>query len=233
MTSSQHERLHIAIIPDGNRRWAREHGFGEVWKGHEKAVENFRTLADWCLKSGEVSTLTIWCFSTENWKRATIEVEMLMKLFEKFLQTQREYFQEKNIRFVHSGRRDRLSKKLIALIASLEEETKENTTFTLHLAVDYGGKDEVTRAVQRMIAKKVDADAITESLIAENLDHPELPPIDVILRSSGEQRTSNFFLFQAAYSEWVFSPKHFPEITTDDLRLTIDEFLSRKRRFGG
>ncbi len=225
------EKLHLAIIPDGNRRWAREKGFLEVWKGHEKAVDNFRTLADWCQESGRVHTLTIWCFSTENWKRASLEVEMLMRMFESFLLKEQQGFLERGIRFVHSGRRDRLPKSLVQSIVDTEEMTKDCVNFTLHLAVDYGGKDEVVRAVQKM--GSVDCATLTEDVLRTHLDHPELTDIDVILRSSGEQRTSNFFLWQAAYSEWVFSPKHFPEITVDDLSETIDEFYKRKRRFGG
>ncbi len=230
---SSSEKLHLAIIPDGNRRWAREKGFLEVWKGHEKAVENFRTLADWCQESGRVHTLTIWCFSTENWKRASIEVEMLMKMFESFLRKERDGFLERGIRFVHSGRRDRLPKSLVQNIEETEAMTNSCTNFTLHLAVDYGGKDEVVRAVQRMIDNGVSSSACSEEEIAKHLDHPELLSIDVILRSSGEKRTSNFCLFQAAYSEWVFHSKHFPDITTHDLSETIDEFYRRKRRFGG
>jgi undecaprenyl diphosphate synthase len=231
MTSS--EKLHLAIIPDGNRRWAREKGFLEAWKGHERAVDNFRMLADWCQHSGRVHTLTIWCFSTENWKRASIEVEMLMKMFESFLQKEQQGFLDRGIRFVHSGRRDRLPKSLVRKIEETEAMTNSCTTFTLHLAVDYGGKDEVVRAVQRMTENGVLSSSFSEDVIAQHLDHPELLPIDIILRSSGEQRTSNFCLWQAAYSEWVFNPKHFPEITVDDLSETVDEFYKRKRRFGG
>jgi undecaprenyl diphosphate synthase len=225
------EKLHLAIIPDGNRRWAREKGFLEVWKGHEKAVDNFRTLADWCQESGRVHTLTIWCFSTENWKRASLEVEMLMRMFESFLLKEQQGFLERGIRFVHSGRRDRLPKSLVQSIVDTEEMTKDCVNFTLHLAVDYGGKDEVVRAVQKM--GSVHCATLTEDVLRAHLDHPELTDIDVILRSSGEQRTSNFFLWQAAYSEWVFSSKHFPEITVHDLSETLDEFYKRKRRFGG
>ncbi len=221
--------LHLAIIPDGNRRWAREHKFAHVWKGHERAVENFRTLTDWCRKDPRVNVLTVWCFSTENWKRDPKEIEELMKMLESYLRKEAHGLVENNTRFVHSGRRDRLPKSLITVIEETEAMTKDMTGFTLHLAVDYGGKDEVARAVRTM---KDPGDATEESIRAA-LDHPELADIDVILRSSGEQRTSNFFLFQAAYSEWVFSPKHFPDIGTADLDAAIVEYERRKRRFGG
>jgi undecaprenyl diphosphate synthase len=225
--------LHLAIIPDGNRRWAREHKFAHVWKGHERAVENFRTLTEWCRKDPRVNTLTVWCFSTENWKRDTQEIDELMKMLEKYLRREREEFIKENTRFVHSGRRDRLPKSLVQLIEDVEKETKDQTGFTLHLAVDYGGKDEVSRAVQKIMnQERPFSGAVTEDLIRQHLDHPELPDIDVILRSSGEQRTSNFFLWQAAYSEWVFNPKHFPDINTSDLDDALNTYADRKRRFG-
>lgn len=220
--------LHLAIIPDGNRRWAREHKFAHVWKGHERAVENFRTLTEWCRKDPRVNALTVWCFSTENWKRDKREIDELMTMLESYLRREREEFIKEKTRFVHSGRRDRLPKSLVQLIEEVEKETNDQTGFTLHLAVDYGGKDEVSRAVSKMPEK----DTVTEEDIRQYLDHPELPNIDVILRSSGEQRTSNFFLWQAAYSEWVFNPKHFPDIGTEDLDEALKEYEGRKRRFG-
>ncbi len=225
---SPEKKLHLAIIPDGNRRWAREKGFLNVWKGHEVAVENFRTLTDWCRDDGRASTLTVWCFSTENWKRPKAEIDALMKMLETYLRREREEFIQKKTRFVHSGRRDRIPATLKALIEETEEYTKDQTGFTLHLAVDYGGMDEVTRAVRKL----GDTKSVAEADIRAGFDHPELPEIDVILRSSGEQRTSNFFLFQSAYAEWVFSPKYFPDISVTDLDETLKEYDRRKRRFG-
>lgn len=225
---SERTAKHLAIIPDGNRRWAREHGFAAVWKGHEVAVDNFRTLTEWCRNDPRVDILTVWCFSTENWKRDKREVDELMKMLEKYLRNEGEDFIKKKTRFLHSGRRDRIPETLKLLIEEMEEKTKDQTDFTLHLAVDYGGKDEVTRAVNRI----PNAKEATEETIRAALDHPELPDIDLILRSSGEQRTSNFFLFQAAYAEWVFHPKHFPEIGITDLDAALQEYDRRKRRFG-
>lgn len=228
MTSpSQPQGLHLAIIPDGNRRWAREHKLASVWKGHEKAVENFVTLSDWCRADPRVSILTVWCFSTENWKRDPKEVKELMKMLEDYLRREQKNFEKKQTRFLHSGRRDRIPPSLKKLIEESEEQTKNYEGFTLHLAVDYGGKDEVVRATNKM-----KGEAVTEASIRAHSDHPELPDIDVILRSSGEQRTSNFFLWQSAYSEWIFSPKYFPDIGTDDLEATLKEYEKRKRRFG-
>lgn len=221
--------LHLAIIPDGNRRWAKKQGFANVWKGHEKAVDNFRVLTEWCRKDPRVSILTVWCFSTENWKRDEKEVSKLMSILEKYLRDEGKKFIEEKTRFVHSGRKDRIPESLAQLIGETEEQTKNQTEFILHLAVDYGGKDEVSRAIRKM----QDATSATEDMVRRHLDHPELPDIDLILRSSGEQRTSNFFLWQSTYAEWIFSPKYFPDIGTADLDEALKEYQRRKRRFGG
>jgi len=227
---------HLAIIPDGNRRWAKEKGFLNVWKGHEVAVENFRTLTEWCRSDPRISTLTVWCFSTENWKRPKTEVNALMSMLETYLQKEGEEFLVKKTRFVHSGRKDRIPASLQKIIDDTEEKTKNETGFTLHLAVDYGGMDEVARSVQKILqTRRIETMTapINEATICAHLDHPELPDIDLVLRSSGEQRTSNFFLFQSAYAEWIFSPKYFPDIGTSDLDEALQEYERRKRRFGG
>lgn len=230
--------LHLAIIPDGNRRWARENGLKYVWKGHEVAVENFRTLTDWCRKDPRVSALTVWCFSTENWKRDKREIDELMTMLEQYLIREAKELKENKTRFIHSGRRDRIPASLKKVIEDTEEMTKNETGFTLHLAVDYGGKDEVIRAMNKLSATRYPLSAsqndnITEEMLRSHLDHPELPDLDLILRSSGEQRTSNFFLWQSTYAEWIFSPKYFPDIGTTDLDEALKEYDRRKRRFGG
>ena len=220
--------LHIAIIPDGNRRWARKHAL-DPWEGHRKAVANFRSLTDWCHKDPRIAVLTIWCFSTENWKRDVKEIEMLMGMLEEYLVKERNLFREKQTRLVHSGRKDRIPEKLATLIGDIEEESKTMTAFTLHLALDYGGRDEIVRAIRKMQSTK---DA-TEDSVRKYLDPPELPDIDLIIRTSGEKRTSNFFLWQSAYSEWAFPQKKFPEFTAGDLAKEVDAYTERSRRFGG
>lgn len=225
------DRLHLALIPDGNRRWAKTKGL-LPWNGHERAIENFRAILEWCRKHPRIGILTIWCFSTENWKRSPEEVSALMRLYEEYLKKERAKFQEERTRFLHSGRRDRLPKSLARLLGELEEETKDYTDFTLHLAIDYGGKDEILRAVNKFIHAK-EATEAHEATFLQYFDHPELPDIDIILRTSGEQRTSNFFLWQTVYSEWIFTEKLFPELTVDDLAAALAEFDRRKRRFGG
>jgi undecaprenyl diphosphate synthase len=220
--------IHLAIIPDGNRRWAKTKGL-LPWNGHERAMDNFRTLTDWCRSDPRIDVLTIWGFSTENWKRSEEEVTKLMDLFESYLERERLTFIERGTRFVHSGRTDRIPKSLSTLIAEVTEETKDCTDFTMHLAVDYGGKDEVVRAIKKMPV----GGEVTEDVIRQYLDHPELPDIDLVLRTSGEQRTSNFFLWQSAYAEWLFVQKHFPELAPKDLEDALAEFNRRTRRFGG
>ncbi|MBM3227910.1 di-trans,poly-cis-decaprenylcistransferase [Candidatus Peribacteria bacterium] len=232
----QDQALHLAIIPDGNRRWARAQAL-HPWKGHERAIDNFRGITEWCRNDPRVSVLTVWCFSTENWKRAPEEIAKLMTMLEEYLRKERKGFLEKKTHFVHSGRRDRIPPSLAKLIAEVEEETKDQREFTLHLAVDYGGKDEILRAVSRYeeAKKRRNGDAPDlpeEDALRMYLDHPELPDIDLILRSSGEQRTSNFFLWQTTYAEWVFSEKLFPDITEKDLAEAVAELERRKRRFG-
>lgn len=240
----QSSRIHLAIIPDGNRRWAKAQG-KHPWKGHEQAIENFRTITEWCRKDPRVSVLTVWCFSTENWKRAPEEIAQLMTMLEKYLAKERKGFIEQQTLFLHSGRRDRIPASLAKLIASVEEETKDQKEFTLHLAVDYGGKDEIVRAMNKCIHEQPSKPAnlpvrqagqqtltITEESLRQSLDHPELPDMDLIIRTSGEKRTSNFFLWQTAYAEWIFSEKLFPDFTENDVEAAVTELEQRKRRYG-
>jgi len=219
--------LHLAIIPDGNRRWAKKRSLFP-WKGHEKAGENFHDLVEWCRKSERISVLTFWCFSTENWKRDKREIDELMRLLGKYLQKERVSLQENHIHLIRSGRSDRVPKHLLDLIDTIEEETSAAPKMTLQLALDYGGKDEIIRAVQQL---KNTAKA-TEEDIRAHLDHPLLPDIDLIIRTSGEQRTSNFFLWQSAYAEWMFVDTLFPDFSPKDLEKSLDDFEGRKRRFG-
>lgn len=218
--------MHIAIIPDGNRRWAKKRSL-HPWDGHKEAIEHFRDITEWCRDDERVNVLTVWCFSTENWKRDVKEVATLMQMLEDYLAKERKGFKDKNTKFVHSGRRDRIPSSLAKLIEDVEEETKDYDGFTLHLAVDYGGKDEILRAIERTGFQHFNI-----SEFQNYLDHPDLPDIDLIIRTSGEKRTSNFFLWQATYAEWDFIDKFFPDFTVDDLKNSVDAFASRTRRFG-
>ncbi|MFA6522779.1 MAG: polyprenyl diphosphate synthase [Candidatus Peribacteraceae bacterium] len=219
--------LHIAIIPDGNRRWARAKGL-LAWNGHQKAIENFKDLTECCYDDPRIGTLTVWCFSTENWKRDPQEIGKLMNMLEEYLQKERKGFAEKQTRFLHSGRTDRLPPSLVTLMRDVMEETKNFNRFTLHLAVDYGGKDEIIRALR----KAKNPSSLSEESFRSLFDQPSLPDIDLVIRTSGEMRTSNFFLWQTAYAEWEFVDKFFPDFTAKDLMNAVDAFEKRTRRFG-
>jgi len=220
--------LHLAIIPDGNRRWARKRAL-QPWKGHEQAIDVFRSLVDWCRESPQIGVLTLWCFSTENWKRNPIEVSKLMGMLEKYLINERAKLHENQTRLLHSGRTDRIPASLAALLKEIIDETAKYDEFTLHLALDYGGKDEIVRAIGKLDHEE----QLDEATIRKHLDQPDLPDIDLIVRTSGEQRTSNFCLWQSAYAEWFFLEKFFPDLTTNDIETALQELAERKRRFGG
>lgn len=219
--------FHLAIICDGNRRWARAQGL-LPWEGHRKGIENFRGIIDWAKDHPRIGTVTLWGFSTENWKREEGEVMELMGLFEHFMRKEINRIEDQGIRFVHAGRKDRIPPSLAELFRDAEERTKNFTGFTLQLAIDYGGKDEVVRAMKKFAP----GEEVTEASIRAHLDHPEVPDIDLVLRTSGEQRTSNFFLWHAAHAEWFFPPYHFPELTSEKLDEALAEYDGRKRRFG-
>ena len=184
---NEYQTLHLAIIPDGNRRWARERSL-TPWKGHETAIENFRSITDWCRKNPRIKALTVWCYSTENWKRDPKEVAELMRMYEEYLQRERKGFVEEKTRFMHSGRLDRIPPSLASLIRQVETETESQKEFILNLAVDYGGKDEIIRALNKFI-KANEANEANEAILARFLDHPDLPDIDLVIRTSGEMRT--------------------------------------------
>jgi len=239
--------IHLGIIPDGNRRWAASHEL-HPWKGHEQAIENFRSLTEWCRDDPRIGILTVWCFSTENWRRDPKEIEMLMTMLEDYLKKEKEEFVKNKTRLLHSGRKDRIPPSLAEVIKEVEEMTlnhfptfvgsgsgqaKDQAECVLNLAVDYGGKDEILRSIDKYQKTKNEKPKTNQLPdLRLYLDHPELPDIDLIIRTSGEKRTSNFFLWQAAYAEWDFVDKLFPDFNTDDLAASVDNFFARNRRFG-
>lgn len=226
-SSNPGKTLHVAIIPDGNRRWAKQHLL-EPWEGHRKATRVLQEILGWCVAHPAVGTLSVFGFSTENWRRDPELVKKLMEMLEKSLREQRTSLMEKHIRLIHSGRNDRISPSLAALLKDMEEESQSNDAFTMHMALDYGGKDELVRAVRRMEKPK----EATEDMFRACLDHPELPDIDCLIRTAGEKRISNFFLWQSAYAELIFLEKFFPDLTTADMEDALAEYGRRTRRFG-
>jgi undecaprenyl diphosphate synthase len=224
---------HIVLIPDGNGRWAREHG-RPVSEGHlhgARAVEAFlRVCRDW-----SIPVATVWAFSTENWGRSRLEVDAIMRLIGIYLRRNRPRFRREGMRFRHVGRRDRLAQShpdLARLIAALEEETRDCPHYTLNLALDYGGRDETLRAVRRLIQDGCAPAEVTWERLETCLDTVDQPDPDLIIRTSGEHRLSGILPLQSVYAELVFVPRLLPDMTEEDFRETIREFARRGRRFG-
>lgn len=223
---------HVVIIPDGNRRWARENGL-KVWKGHQKAAnqsDNIRAMLGTLMQLG-TKYLSFWGFSTENWERDKQEVEMIFKIFRESIANWKEEFITTGIRFRHLGRRDRLPADVIHLIKDLEEATKDNSKFNFQLCLDYGGRDDLVRAINAMIADGVKE--VTEDMVSGYLDSKDIPDPDLIIRTSGEQRTSGFMSYQSAYAELYFTSVYFPEFDSEQLMRAILDYSGRTRRFGG
>ncbi len=221
---------HIVLFPDGNRRWARKRGL-DTLKGHLEGEKKFDDFLHWCKNKG-VKFVTVFGFSTENWNRSKREVDYLMKLFEKFLGEGIENFNKEQVRVKIIGQKERLPRSLQKIIEKVEGTTKNNEKFHLNLAVSYGGKWDIMQAVQKIINKKISADRVTEELIEQNLSTAGSPAPDLVIRVGGEQRLSNFVIWQAAYSELYFSKKLWPEFTEKDLDEAIEEYSHRQRRFG-
>lgn len=218
--------MHLAFILDGNRRWAKREGLPSI-EGHRRGLLTVRDqIIEACLEKG-VAVLSLYTFSTENWKRTPLEVRGLMTLFEEMIDSQVEKYIDQGVRVRHIGRKDRLPKKVIEKLRESEEKTKHNSKLTICLAMDYGGHDEIARAVS-----KIDADEVTAEMIERNLDTAGLPAVDLLIRTGGEQRLSNFLIWQAAYAELKFLQKFLPELTKDDVVACIEEYQDRERRFG-
>lgn len=222
--------VHLAIIPDGNRRWAKARGL-EIVKGHSKSaeIENVSALLGEAQRLG-VKYVSIWGFSTENWNRPELEKKFLFKLLVKSFTDFLDYAHENKIRVRHIGRKDRLPKEVIASLEKLEKETAKYKEFNVNFCMDYGGRDELIRAVGKML--KEGKKGVDEISFVNYLDTFGIPDVDLIIRTSGEQRTSGFMPFQSVYSELYFSEKYFPDFSPEDLRLAVEWFGNIKRNFG-
>lgn len=228
---------HIAVIPDGNRRWARERGLAPIF-GHKEGVETYKKLLENAADLG-VSYVTFYAFSTENWKRNEAEVEGLMSLlafqlknFNKILGKNRE-----KIRFKVIGNRQGLSSSLQKAIVKMEEETKNNTALTAVIAINYGGRDEILHSVKSIVSDVnngfIDFDNIDEETISNYLYTGSIPDPDLLIRTSGEERISNFLLWQLAYTEFYFDKCWWPDFSSENLLEAIRVFSKRQRRYGG
>ena len=224
---------HIAIILDGNRRWARSRGLNP-WQGHKAGYEAVKKLAHASGQFG-VHTFTIWAFSTENWERSQVEIGELFRLLRRGLGDFEKECHKYHTRLIHLGRKDRLPVELVYEIKRVEKETKKYGDHILNLALDYGGRDEIIRAVQAIVKNKIPAASINEKTFEKYLDTfgQPYPNPDLFIRTSGEQRTSGLFPWQMAYTEFYFEPEHLPDFTPEKLKAAILDFSRRRRRFGG
>ena len=222
--------LHVAIIPDGNRRWAKEKGLiasaGHKAGGRE---EHMMSLLNEAMDLG-IDYISFWGFSTENWKRDKKEVDELFNVLLKSMKFFRKECNERKIRFRHIGRRDRLPNDLLEEIESLEKETKENKKFNVQILWDYGGRDEIVRAVNKAIEN---GEKVDEKSFKQFLDTKEIPDPDLIIRTSVEKRLSGILPYQSTYAELYFAGVHFPDFGAKELRKAVNEFKSRSRTFGG
>ena len=226
---------HIAIIMDGNRRWAREHNL-DYKLGHKEGAKTLEKIAKYANKIG-LKSLTVYAFSTENWKRSEEEVGSLMILLRNYLDRFSKDCDTENIKINILGNIEVLEEKLKKSIQDAMEKTKNNTGTILNIALNYGGRDEITRATIK-IAKKVKEDKIkieeiNEELISNYLYTKNQPELDLLIRTGGEIRLSNFLPWQSVYSEFLFIKKYWPDFSEEDLDLAIKEFKNRKRNFGG
>lgn len=221
---------HIAIIPDGNRRWAKSKRRPGVF-GHRKGVEVANALYNAVFDMG-VEVLSFWAFSTENWQRPPKEVKYLFKLLEEVFERWIDQLDRDNVRVVVSGRIDELPKHLGELVHQAMKKTKANTRGIIHLCLNYGGRAEIVDAMKRITQEGIPARKISPALVDRYLYNPGLPPPDLIIRTSGEQRLSGYLLWQSEYAELLFLEKKFPDLTVADIKEAIAEFQRRQRRFG-
>jgi undecaprenyl diphosphate synthase len=225
---------HVAIIMDGNGRWAEQRGLPR-WKGHESGAQTVRRISEAACRL-EIPYLTLFAFSSENWKRPAKEIRLLFSLLYRYLLAERQTLIKKGIRLSAFGRRDRMPPQLCKALHAAEDATRHGKKLHLRIALDYGARHEIVEAARALahdcLQRKISAEEITEDRFAEKLSYEEVPDPDLIIRTAGEQRISNFLLWQAAYSELYFSPKPWPEFDASDLEDALAEYRSRTRKFG-
>ena len=219
--------MHLAIIMDGNGRWAKKRGFKRV-EGHKRGAEVVKEITTYCANNPEINVLTLYAFSTENWKRPKMEVEFLMKLLDNWLKKELKTYIENEVKFEVIGDISKFSPKLQKRIEYTKEATKDFKKLTQVLALNYGSRDEITRAVKKLVNAN---EEITPENIQKNLDISR--DVDLLIRTSGEIRLSNFLLWQIAYAEMFFTETFWPDFTPKELEGIINQFKKRERRFGG
>ena len=219
---------HLAIIMDGNGRWAKERGLNRT-AGHEEGAKTVRKITSYCSSLG-IKYLTLYAFSTENWERPKLEVEFLMKLLEKYLKSELDVYLKNNIRFRVIGDLSRFSKSLQEIINKTQIATSKCTGLTQVLALNYGSKNEIIRAVKKLNERNLE---VTEQNLESCLDTAGMGDVDVLIRTSGEVRLSNYLLWQNAYAEMFFTQTYWPDFNENELDDILSDFSKRERRFGG
>ncbi len=225
-----HLPTHIAIIMDGNGRWALSRGLPRL-AGHRAGTENLRKIITACVEFG-IRYLTIYAFSTENWGRPREEVQGLMRILEDVIDRELNELHKQGVQLHHMGHLEQLSPNLQEKVLHAIELTKDNSRLVLTVAFNYGGRDEIVCAIQHMILDGVKPEEVTEELVSKYLFSASVPDPDLIIRTSGELRSSNFLIWQGAYSEWYFTPTYWPDFDKDHLRTALEEYSHRQRRFG-
>ncbi len=226
-----HVPNHLGLILDGNRRWAKAQGLPSL-EGHKRGSETLKKIVQHSFEKG-ISYVTAYVFSTENWNRTSEEVSYLMNMVTTFANKELRTLMKENIKVVIIGSFDGLDSKVLKVLKKVEADSINNTAGTLAFCFNYGGYAEITDAVKKIVVSGVAAEDVSEELIAQNLYHPEVPPIDLMIRTSGEQRISNFMLWRMAYAELYFTNKHWPEFDTIEFDKALAEYTKRNRRFGG
>ena len=220
--------IHVGIFMDGNGRWAKSRGLPRT-EGHREGLKTAKKIVK-AAESIGIRYLTLYTFSTENWKRAEEETSFLMSLIKNHLSAEFGFYRENGIRVVHSGDITGLPTEVAKEIRLVVADTAPFTAMTVNLAINYGGRDEIIRAMRKLLASDME---LSEKNLTLSLDHPEIPDPDLLIRTSGEMRLSNFLLWESAYSELLFVPKLWPDFDERDLSAAIKEYQGRERRYGG
>ncbi len=226
---------HIGIIMDGNRRWAKKRFLPSNY-GHSKGAETFKSISLYCNKIG-IKYLTVYAFSTENWKRSQNEISHLMILFKKYLNSAIEKFSLENIKVKFIGNLSKFPQQIRDLVLKIEKGSSANTGMVLNIAISYGSREEITHAAKTLLedvnSGKISVNRVSENLVSERLYNSGQPDVDLIIRTAGEQRISNFMLWQSAYAEFYFTSTLWPDFNERELNKALDEYSTRIRRFGG
>ncbi|MCX6065336.1 MAG: isoprenyl transferase [Chloroflexi bacterium] len=236
MSKTSHPNLpkqipqHVAIIMDGNGRWALKRGLPRL-AGHKAGTENLRRIIKACVEFG-VGYLTIYAFSTENWGRPHEEVNGLMRILEDVIDKELSELNEQGVQIRHLGRLDQLAPALQEKVMDAVHTTQHNSKLVLNVAFNYGGRDEIVHGIQQMLKDGVSPESVTPELVSKYLYTAGVPDPDLIIRTSGELRISNFLIWQAAYSEWYVTPTYWPDFNKEEFRKALDEFSNRDRRYG-